>query len=62
MYPVRHNIKTLMQALRSQDVEHSSVTSVKHLSKRSASIANLHLQLHWLTKKFKNFQPECWCA
>ena len=62
MYPVRHHIKTLMQALRSQAAQDSSVTSVKGLSKRRASLAALHGQLEWLIKRFQNFQPESWCA
>ena len=62
MYPVRHDIKTLMQAMKEQDAQSSNIISVKRLSKRRASLANLHGQLRWLIQKFQNFQPECWCA
>ena len=63
MYPVRNDIKTLMQALKSHDAQASSIDSaMRRLSKKRSSIANLQVQLEWLIGKFKDYQPDCWCA
>jgi len=55
MYPNRHRIKTLMQAVD----EVGAVARTGRLT-RQESLENLQFQLQWLTDKFDNFKPARW--
>ena len=62
MYPVRHQIIKLMNAVKSHDAQQSGLANVKNIAKKRGSVANIQVQLRWLTRKFQDYQPACWCA
>ena len=63
MWPNRHEIRKIMEAVKAEDDDQSDLMSVKQLTKRSrrVSITNIYDRLAFLSKRFQNFQPTCWC-